>query len=115
MAPNNKDMRRPDLIVPYQEPPPTSDKADMSSTLTSTMPMAAMFTRNKFVGWASVVFSIQSWLGEGADAKGSGTPGYFSVLMSFMALGVTYMPLFLAPRAVPPGSTTGAPAPVPPQ
>lgn len=63
--------------------------------------MAAMFTRNKYIGWcgrarhghrpqrltsrrrASVVFSLQSWLGEGEDArKGSSTPGYFSVLMS---------------------------------
>ncbi|RDA94590.1 hypothetical protein CP533_2400 [Ophiocordyceps camponoti-saundersi (nom. inval.)] len=79
-----KDMRRPDLIVPYQEPPPSSgDKSDLSSTMATTMPMAAMFTRNKFVGWAAVVFSIQSWLGESEDAKkGNGTPGYFTVVMS---------------------------------
>ncbi|PHH87558.1 hypothetical protein CDD83_8699 [Cordyceps sp. RAO-2017] len=116
MAPG-KDMRRPDLIVPYQEPAGSGDKADFSSTLASTMPMAAMFTRNKFVGWAAVVVSIQNWLGESDEArKSSSTPGYFSILMSLMALGVTYMPMFLPPRAVPAGSgTEAAPPPVPPQ
>ncbi|KND87383.1 Uncharacterized protein TOPH_08001 [Tolypocladium ophioglossoides CBS 100239] len=112
MAPS-KDMRRPDLIVPYQEPAASADKPEFSSTLSSTMPMVAMFTRNKFVGWAAVVFSIQSWLGESQEAKNSGTPGYFSVLMSVAALAVSYMPLFLPPKAVPAGSGTQAPAPVP--
>ncbi|RDA82496.1 hypothetical protein CP532_6863 [Ophiocordyceps camponoti-leonardi (nom. inval.)] len=112
-----KDMRRSDLIVPYQEPPPSSgDKSDLSSTMATTMPMAAMFTRNKFVGWAAVVFSIQSWLGEGEDAKkGNGTPGYFTVIMSIMALLVTYMPLFMPPPSSGPATSgTEAPAPEPP-
>ncbi|GJN67488.1 hypothetical protein PLIIFM63780_004930 [Purpureocillium lilacinum] len=116
MAPQTKDMRRPDLIVPYQEPAAAGDKPEFASTLASTMPMAAMFTRNKFVGWAAVVFSIQSYLGESEDAKkASSTPGYFSILMSVMALAVTYLPLFLPPRPGMPGSATEAPAPVPPQ
>ncbi|KAM4065117.1 hypothetical protein HRG_004545 [Hirsutella rhossiliensis] len=114
MAPG-KDMRRPDLIIPYQEPTASSDKADFSSTISSTMPMAAMFTRNKYVGWAAVVFSIQAWLGEGEDArKASSTPSYFSVLMSVMALGVTYMPLFLPQQTGLAGTSTEAPAPAPP-
>lgn len=103
-------------VVPYQEPTGSSDKADFSSTISSTMPMAAMFTRNKYVGWyglarptafpqkwgltsrrrAAVVFSIQTWLGEGEEArKASSTPGYFSVLMSS-----TCPPMFLAPSVV---------------
>ncbi|PNY26703.1 Uncharacterized protein TCAP_03380 [Tolypocladium capitatum] len=114
MAPS-KDMRRPDLVVPYQEPAASTDKADFSSTLSSTMPMAAMFTRSKFVGWAAVVFSVQSWLGESQEAKrSSGTPGYLNVLMAVAALGVTYMPLFLPPSAAPAGSAK-APAPILPQ
>ncbi|KAJ6789843.1 hypothetical protein PWT90_07051 [Aphanocladium album] len=132
MAPT-KDMRRADLIVPYQEPSAKSDNPEFGSTLSSTMPMAAMFTRNKFVGWAGVVFSIQNWLGESAETKKNGTPGYFNVGLSgtysdtgwymrmnlvlmqsnvaVMALGVTYMPLFMPPpdRS---GTATGAPAPV---
>ncbi|KAK2598928.1 hypothetical protein QQS21_005606 [Conoideocrella luteorostrata] len=114
MAPN-KDMRRPDLIVPYQEPAASTDRSDFSSTISSTLPMAAMFTRNRYIGWAAVVFTTQNWLGESEDAKkNSSTPGIFSVLMSVMALGVTYMPLFLPPaRGATGGSGTEAPAPVP--
>ncbi|KAM3442901.1 hypothetical protein NHJ13734_002139 [Beauveria thailandica] len=120
MAPN-KDMRRAELeqralaVVPYQEPISKGDNPEFSSTLSSTMPMAAMFTRNKFVGWAGVVFSIQNWLGESAETKKNGTPGYFNVGLSVMALAVTYMPLFMPPpdhSAA--GTATGAPAPAPP-
>ncbi|KAL7951934.1 hypothetical protein V8C42DRAFT_305664 [Trichoderma barbatum] len=110
MAPNNKDMRRADLIVPYQEPVVKGEVTDFSSTMSSTLPMAAMFMRNKFVGWIAVVFSIQTWLGESEDSKkSSGTPGYFSVGMSLMALAVTYLPMFLPP----PGAKTAPPPPQP--
>ncbi|KAK5994951.1 hypothetical protein PT974_03340 [Cladobotryum mycophilum] len=99
MAPN-KDMRRPELIVPYQEPSAKGESNELASTLSSTLPMAAMFTRNKFVGWGAVVFSIQTWLGESEESKkNQSTPGYFSVGMSLMALAVTYLPLFIAPPA----------------
>ncbi|KAI0971908.1 hypothetical protein F4678DRAFT_430473 [Xylaria arbuscula] len=97
---SKKDMRRPDLIVPYQEPPAAkaSDSPEFSSTVSSTMPMAAIFTRNKYIGWASVVFSMQSWLGESeATTQSTSTPGYFSVGMSIMALLVTYLPIFMPP------------------
>lgn len=94
-------MRRPDLIVPYQEPPvgKSGDSSpEITSTLASTMPMAAIFTRNKFIGWAAVVFSMQSWLGESeATTQNTSTPGYFSVGMSIMALLVTYLPIFMPP------------------
>ncbi|KAH6894075.1 hypothetical protein B0T10DRAFT_603629 [Thelonectria olida] len=110
MAPNQKDMRRPDLVIPYQEPKSKGDTTDFSSTLSTTLPMAAMFTRNKLIGWAAVVFSIQSWLGESEDAKkNSSTPGYFSVGMSIMSLAITYLPLFL------PQPGTRAPAAAAPQ
>lgn len=39
------------LVVPYQEPSVKGEVTDFSSTLSSTLPMAAMFMRNKFVGW----------------------------------------------------------------
>ncbi|PQE03503.1 family UPF0139 protein [Rutstroemia sp. NJR-2017a BVV2] len=78
-----KDMRRADLIIPYQSPVAKESASDFSSTLGSTLPMAAMFTRNKLIGWASVVFAIQNWLGESSEAKKtSSQPAYFSVGMS---------------------------------
>ncbi|KAI4604487.1 hypothetical protein KJ359_000625 [Pestalotiopsis sp. 9143b] len=83
MASTKKDMRRADLVVPYQEPASKGDASDFSSTLSSTLPMAAIFTRNRYIGWASMVFSVQSWLGESEEAtKNSTTPGYFTIGMS---------------------------------
>ncbi|KAI9701691.1 MAG: hypothetical protein M1820_006319 [Bogoriella megaspora] len=112
-----KDMRRPDLIVPYLDPPKSKDEADVTSTMSSTLPMVAIFTRNKLVGWTAVIFSLQSWLAETPEQKKTATtPGYFSVGMAVMACLVAYMPMFLPP---PPGRAgagtgTGAPPPAPP-
>ncbi|TPX10675.1 uncharacterized protein E0L32_008409 [Thyridium curvatum] len=113
---SKKDMRRPDLVIPYQEPSGKGESSDISSTLSSTLPMAAMFMRNRYVGWAAVVYSVQSWLGESEESrKNQATPGYFSVGMAVMSLLVTYMPLFLPPQpGLQPGSSTEAPPPVPP-
>jgi len=91
-----KDLRRADLIIPYQEPEAKQDAQDMSSSLSSTLPMAAMFMRNKMIGWAALIVSIQNWLGESESAKkNAAMPGYLSVGMSFMALASTYMNLFI--------------------
>ncbi|KGO71243.1 Eukaryotic translation initiation factor SUI1 [Penicillium italicum] len=112
-----KDMRRADLAIPYVDPPKSSSDADISSaphfrfsngTMSSTMPMAAMFTRNRMIGWVSFVFSLQSWLGESPEQKKTAsTPAYMSVFMSLMALVVTYFPLFMPPQA-PGGSATSS-------
>jgi hypothetical protein len=67
---SKKDMRRSDLgtlvshlqnssvvngsslsVIPYQLPVAKENASDMGSTLGSTLPMAAMFTRNKYIGW----------------------------------------------------------------
>ncbi|KAI0125175.1 hypothetical protein BJ170DRAFT_491872 [Xylariales sp. AK1849] len=115
MASTRKDMRRQDLVVPYQEPASKGDSTDFSSTLSSTLPMAAIFTRNKYIGWASIVFSVQNWLGESEEAtKNASTPGYFTVGMSIMALATTYLPMFLPPppNARGTGTGTGPAAPV---
>ena len=66
-----KDMRRPDLskllrtsvhlkaqqwltlllVIPYQALLAKENPADFNSAMSSTIPMAAMFTRNKYIGW----------------------------------------------------------------
>jgi len=115
---SKKDMRREDLIIPYQEPVAKEGGGDISSTMSTTLPMAAMFTRNKYIGWTSVVFSIQTWLSESAESKKTASqPAYFAVGMALMALVVTYLPLFLPPPATPGavgGTGTEASAAVPP-
>ncbi|KAK6614663.1 hypothetical protein H4I96_00984 [Botrytis cinerea] len=93
-----KDMRRGDLIIPYQVPAVKESPSDFSGTLGSTLPMAAMFTRNKLIGWASVLFAIQNWLGESPETrKTSSQPAYFSVGMSPNLRSQTYLPMFLPP------------------
>ncbi|KAF2477272.1 uncharacterized protein BDR25DRAFT_300259 [Lindgomyces ingoldianus] len=109
---SKKDMRRADLIVPYAEPAKEKSDGDIASTMASTLPMAAIFTRNKMVGWTSVVFAMQSWLAETPEQKRtSSTPAYFSVGMAFMSLIVGYMPLFLPPPQVRTGAGSGTEAP----
>ncbi|OAP54617.1 hypothetical protein AYL99_11065 [Fonsecaea erecta] len=105
-----KDMRRADLVIPYVEPK-DEKPTDFSSTLTSTMPMAAMFTRNRLLGWFSLLTALLNWLGETPAQRQSpsGTPGYMAFGMAVLAVGVTYMPLFLPP---PPNARAPA-APVP--
>jgi hypothetical protein len=49
---------------------------------------------------AAVVVSIQNWLGESEDSrKNASMPGYLNIGMSIMALGTSYLPLFLPPQA----------------
>ncbi|KAL4906911.1 hypothetical protein BDW74DRAFT_176511 [Aspergillus multicolor] len=113
---SKKDMRRLDLAIPYVDPPKDKNDADMTGAMSSTMPMAAMFTRNRMIGWVAMVFSLQSWLGETEEQKKNATtPAYMSVGMSLMALAVTYLPIFLPPTAPKAGAVpTPSPTPAPP-
>lgn len=38
-------------MIPYQEPIVKSDGPDVSSTMSQTLPMAAIFMRNRYIGW----------------------------------------------------------------
>jgi hypothetical protein len=38
-------------VIPYQEPAAKGDNVEFQSTISSTLPMAAIFMRNKYVGW----------------------------------------------------------------
>lgn len=112
---SKKDMRRNDLVIPYVDSVKEKNDGDISSTIGTTLPMAAMFTRNKIIGWASLVFSLQTWLAETPEqTRKAGTPGYLSVGMALMAIVVTYLPLFLPPppgRNPPTGTEASAAAP----
>ncbi|KAF2146193.1 uncharacterized protein K452DRAFT_283469 [Aplosporella prunicola CBS 121167] len=114
---SKKDMRRDDLIIPYADLDKGKPDPDFAGTMASTLPMAAIFTRNKLLGWTAVMFSLQTWLAETPEQKKHATtPGYFSVGMSLMSVAVAYMPLFLPnpPARAGAGSGTEAPAAVPP-
>lgn len=38
-------------MIPYQEPLSKGDSPELSSTLSQTLPMAAIFMRNRYIGW----------------------------------------------------------------
>lgn len=50
------------LVVPYQEPSVKGEVTDFSSTLSSTLPMAAMFMRNKFIGWYEIYPTMHAYI-----------------------------------------------------
>ena len=104
---------------------PAAPAADQAETVTTALPMAAMFTRQRMIGWASVIFAIQSWLNESPTTTITGKqPALFGVAMAMLGLaivsaraaaahgavltGQTYMPIFF-PVPVP-----NAPAPAAP-
>ncbi|KAF8436167.1 hypothetical protein BGX38DRAFT_97580 [Terfezia claveryi] len=106
MAPKSKDQRRAGYIIPYV---PSEPKAEETSTISNTLPMAALFTRNKMIAWSALVFAIQAWLNETPTQVASGKqPAYFSIAMGAMSVVVTYLPMFMAPR-----ESTGTEAPPP--
>ncbi|KAJ5377751.1 uncharacterized protein N7496_005160, partial [Penicillium cataractarum] len=72
---SNKDMRRADLAIPYVDPPKSANDADMSSTMSSTMPMAAMFMRNRMIGW--YVASFKWLVPDLANHASLGSPSSF--------------------------------------
>ncbi|KAI9748248.1 MAG: hypothetical protein M1815_003425 [Lichina confinis] len=114
---NQKDMRREELIVPYMAPPAKDSETELSGTLASILPMAAMFTRSKAVGWTAVWFAVQHWLGEtSGQNQATSQPAYFTVALSMLSLVVTYVQIILGQKPVqlPPATDTEAPPAVPP-
>ncbi|KAI5819523.1 hypothetical protein BZA77DRAFT_304278 [Pyronema omphalodes] len=114
MAPQQfKDKRSAELIIPYTPAEYNPEEQTIANTMSNALPMAAMFTRNKMVGWTAVVFAIQSWMSESSDSLASGKqPGIFAVGISLMSLAVTYIPVFFPTMPAGPGATgTDAPAP----
>ncbi|KAA8909331.1 hypothetical protein FN846DRAFT_625165 [Sphaerosporella brunnea] len=108
-----KDQRRADLIVPYAEPEAKASENNVGETFSTALPMAAMFTRNRMVGWGAVIFSLQNWLNESpADLAAGKQPAYFAMAMAFMSLLITYMPVFFpTPDRATTGTGPAAPAP----
>ncbi|KAF8252797.1 hypothetical protein K440DRAFT_523161, partial [Wilcoxina mikolae CBS 423.85] len=82
-------------------------------TLGTALPMAAMFTRHKMIGWTAVVFAIQNWLNESPAQVAAGKqPGYFAVGIALMSLMLTYMPIFFPTAQNVDTTGTGPAAPV---
>lgn len=68
--------------------------------ISQTLPMAAMFMRNKMLSWSAVFLAIQSYLSEpinkpltGKDNSGA-QPPLLRILFAFVSLATCYLELF---------------------
>lgn len=85
---------REDLVVPYKHIP-AKPRSEASAMISQSLPMAAMFMRNKMLSWASFFLAVQSFLNEPANKpEGSDQqPPILRVLFSMVSLGTCYMDL----------------------
>ena len=53
----------------------------------ATNEMCQIFTRNKMLGWTSVMFALQQWMAETPSQRSkSGTPAIFQVGMALLSV-----------------------------
>ncbi|KAF2459327.1 hypothetical protein BDY21DRAFT_419906 [Lineolata rhizophorae] len=99
MASKNKDMRRPDMIVPYVEPEKDKFDTDTLSTASNSLPMAGTISwqapivtsapfsitpmRLKWIALCrpAVIFSVQACLVETPEKKAASTTPVMALLV----------------------------------
>ncbi|CDO57224.1 similar to Saccharomyces cerevisiae YPR063C ER-localized protein of unknown function [Geotrichum candidum] len=91
------DKRREDLIVSYGGSKPR--KNEMQSMMTSSMPLAAMFLRNKVLSWAAFFTTLQAWLNEPSTIKTDAQPAWLSVVLAVVGILSCYVDLVFPQKA----------------
>ncbi|KAK9378945.1 uncharacterized protein V2V93DRAFT_374591 [Kockiozyma suomiensis] len=91
--------KRANLCVPYVPLAVPASSDEISGLLASTLPMVAMFLRNKLIAWSAVLVSVQSWLNETESSRSDSQPGWIKLIMSLAGLVVCYMDLFFPAKA----------------
>lgn len=103
------DKRRRDLVVRYVKQ--KTVKNDISSAMSTSMPIAAMFLRNKVLAWAALFTTLQAYLNEPSFTDTEAQPAWLSVLISVVGLLTCYMDIIMPPKsAVAAAATTAAAA-----
>lgn len=111
-------VRRDDLCVKYQKVQPPAGLYSTNPSLTGmvnqTMPMAAIFLKNKFVAWLSLLQSVHYYLNTDEESLAmnksrSGNsaldqPPLVKIAMSIIGLAVCYMNLVFPQPDAPPVS-----------
>lgn len=95
-------VKRPDLSIPYKHVPvaKTSYSSSSQGILSQSMPMAAMFMKNKFLAWFALLTTFHYYLT--AEPSESNSPEQSPIVkigMSVVSLLVCYMGLAL-PQSV---------------
>ncbi|KAM9905184.1 hypothetical protein OXX79_002310 [Metschnikowia pulcherrima] len=90
--------KRADLVIPYRHQP-AKPRSEASSMISQTLPMAAMFMRNKLLSWSSVFLALQSYLTEPANkpaGSDSGSqPPLLRLAFAALSLATCYLEYFL--------------------
>ncbi|RLV96555.1 Uncharacterized protein JA1_000047 [Spathaspora sp. JA1] len=85
-----------ELVVPYKHVPAKPRNDNATSVMAQSLPMAAMFMRNKVLSWSSVFIAVQAWLNEPINAppkenEGAQQPALLKVTFALVALLTCYM------------------------
>lgn len=89
---------RPDLVVPYHHVPAKPRSEAASGMVSQTLPMAAMFMRNKVLSWSAVFLALQSYLSEPVNkpetADSAAQPPLLRVVFAAISLATCYLEFF---------------------
>lgn len=90
--------KREDLVVPYHHFP-AKPRAEAGSMISQTLPMAAMFMRNKIMSWSALFLAIQSYLSEPInkpqdDSQAGSQPPLLRVVFALVSLLTCYLDIF---------------------
>lgn len=95
---------------------PYATNTGVSGLVNQSMPMVAMFLKNKFIGWFALIQSFHYYLNTDPDAASASSksssamdqPPLMKVALSFIGLLVCYMNLLLPqPTTIPLSSKNG--------
>ncbi|RCK57769.1 hypothetical protein Cantr_06800 [Candida viswanathii] len=84
---------REDLVVPYNHVP-AKPRRETGGMIAQTLPMAAMFMRNKVLSWSAFFLAVQAYLNEPINkpaTKEGEQPGLLKVLFALIAVLTCYM------------------------
>ncbi|CAN3354301.1 hypothetical protein DICA3_B01816 [Diutina catenulata] len=97
---------REDLIVPYKHVP-TKPRNESSAMIAQSLPMAAMFMRNRMLSWTAVFLATQAFLNEprhkpAADKDSAQQPASLRLVFALLSLVTCYIDLIfpsMSPQA----------------
>lgn len=72
-----------------------------SALFSNTLPLVAMFMRNKLLSWVSVFTALQMFLNEPKTRKPDAQPAWVAMVTAFVGLITCYMD-FVMPKRLPP-------------
>ncbi|SCU92352.1 LAMI_0E09912g1_1 [Lachancea mirantina] len=105
-------VRRADLAVTYKHipAPKTAYSTSAQGVLSQSMPMAAMFMKNKFLAWFGLLSTFHNFLTDTTSSGGAGQqPPVMQLVLGLVSILVCYMGLALPQPDAPAPKAAQAP------